>query len=79
MGKFMNDYQKRILKRLKENEKLKKINSGRMCPHCGSTSVDDYPEEERMEGLAMYWLTGFPQATMNFRYSYRCNNCGYEW
>jgi len=53
--------------------------SGPECPNCGSSNVEDYPEEDRMHGLAMFWFTGFPQATMNFRYAYRCLDCGYEW
>ncbi len=75
----MKNYKNLILKRLEENRRLRKINSGLRCPHCGSTDVEDYPQEDKMEGLAMYWFTGFPQATMNFRYSYRCQACGYEW
>jgi len=53
--------------------------SGIRCPACNSSNIEDYPDEDRMEGLAMYWFTGFPQSTMNLRYSYRCLDCGYEW
>ena len=79
MVKSYRELQKIIRERIEENRRMRQAVSGLRCPHCGSTNVEDYPEEDRMEGLAMYWATGFPQATMRMRYSYRCNDCGYEW
>ena len=49
------------------------------CPACDSSNIEDYPEEESMEGVAMYMLTGFPQPLNKMRYTYRCLDCGFEW
>jgi len=80
MVKSYKEWQKFIENRLEQRKKaVRRATYELSCPYCGSTDVEDYPEEDRMEGLAMYWATGFPQATMRMRYSYRCNDCGYEW
>ena len=73
------ELQKRIEERRRQIRRAAEAEAGHRCPACGSGSVEEYPESERMEGLAMYWFTGFPQATAGFLNSFRCTECGHEW
>ncbi len=79
MSRSYRDIKEKIRRKIEENRRLSEIYDGFSCPVCNSKNIVDYPEEDRMEGLAMYWFTGFPQPTMRLRYKYRCEDCGQEW